>query len=69
MRTEDTTLDDLMRPGLATDFFARRTLAPFDPSATTFTVANALWLMELSRIVYRHDVEEPDALVPPRSAF
>ena len=69
MRTEDTTLDDLMRPGLATDFFARRTLAPFDPNATTFTVANALWLMELSRIVYRHDVEEPDALVPPRSAF
>lgn len=56
------TWTDLTEPGDADDFFARRPMPPFDPTATTYSAANALWLMELSRLVYRHDHEED---VPP----
>jgi hypothetical protein len=65
-----TTWQDLLRPGDATDFFSRRTFPPFDPAATEYSAANALWLAELSRLVYRHDVEEDDPPpCPPRSRF
>lgn len=53
-----TTKQDLLYPGNATDFFARRQFKPFDPTNVHYSVANALWLAELSRIVYRHDSEE-----------
>jgi triacylglycerol lipase len=59
-----TTWDDLLRPGSATDFFSRRTLPPFEPHAAAYSRANALWLAELSRLVYRLDVEEANP--PPR---
>jgi triacylglycerol lipase len=59
-----TTWDDLLRPGSATDFFARKEFPPFDPQAAAYSRANALWLAELSRLVYRHDVEEDN--FPPR---
>lgn len=64
MKTQDTTLNDLMNPGAANDFFTRRKMEPFDPAAVGFSRANALWLMELSRLVYRQD-----SVVPPRSSF
>ena len=60
-----TSWSDLLRPGDATDFFTRVSPWPaFDPTAGAFSEANALWLMELSRLVYRHDVEEQG--VPPQ---
>ena len=53
-----TTWDDLLRPGIATDFFSRNEFASFDPNANGYSRSNALWLAELSRLVYRHDEEE-----------
>jgi len=68
--TKVTTWDDLLRPGEATDFFARGQFPVFDPSAVAFNLGNALWLAELSRLVYRHDIEEEiDCPQPGRSAF
>ncbi len=59
-----TTWQDLLHPGRATDFFSRQIFPPFDPEATSgYNRANALWLAELSRLVYRHDIEEEN---PPR---
>jgi len=55
-----TTWDDLLRPGIAGDFFARQPFAPFDPACAGYHAANARWLAELCRIVYRHDHEETD---------
>jgi len=49
---------DLLHPGDATDFFQRVTMPPFEPDAAVYSHANALWLAELSRLVYRHDVKE-----------
>ena len=69
MRTADMKPADLLSPGGANDYFTRRPLSPFEPNASAFSQANALWLMELSRIVYRRDVEEGVNLVPPRSSF
>ena len=49
---------DLLHPGDATDFFKRVPMPPFEPDAVGYSRANALWLPELSRLVYRHDVKE-----------
>jgi hypothetical protein len=51
-------------PGRATDFFARRTLPKFNPAAARYDAGNAIWLAELCRLVYRHDVEEDNP--PPQ---
>jgi triacylglycerol lipase len=69
MDTTSTTFKDLTEPGEAVDFFGRRKFPPFEPDAKGFSAANALWLMELSRLVYRRDVEEGVSIVPPRSSF
>jgi hypothetical protein len=71
MKTEETTLKDLMNPGAAEDFFARRVMPPFEPDADpgVFNLANALWLMELSRLVYRRNPSEPNPHPSPRSKF
>ncbi len=53
-----TSIDDLMYPGKATDFFARRPFPAFDPTTSAYSQGNALWLAELSRLAYRHDREE-----------
>lgn len=53
-----TSWEDLLHPGKATDFFARRPFSPFDPATSEYRPTNALWLAELCRLVYRHDVEE-----------
>ncbi len=59
-----TTWADLNRPGDATDFFARSEFPPFDPGTGGYCRDHARWLMELSRLVYRHDTEEDDP--PPQ---
>lgn len=48
-----TTWDDLLYPGRATDFFQRRAFPSFNPSTNAYSSSNALWLAELSRLVYR----------------
>lgn len=58
-----TTWTDLLRPGDGTDFFSRRPFPPFEPHAAGFSRTNALWLAELSRLIYRRDVEEEN---PPK---
>ncbi|MDD5389619.1 MAG: lipase family protein [Gallionellaceae bacterium] len=58
----DTSWQDLLHPGDATDFFLRRPFPVFDPTTPAYSPINALWLAELSRLVYRHDAEED---VPP----
>jgi hypothetical protein len=66
-----TTWEDLLQPGKATDFFARKEFPPFDPEAkSVYSRINALWLAELSRLVYRHDLEEEDPPPQPtRTSF
>lgn len=65
-----TTWDDIMHPGNAGDFFLRNKFPPFKPDAAGYSSSNALWLAELSRLVYRHDVEEDDpAPQPARTRF
>lgn len=54
----DTSWQALLHPGEATDFFLRRPFPEFDPATTAYSPVNALWLAELSRLVYRHDAEE-----------
>lgn len=61
---------DLLQPGGARRFFERRPLPAFEADRTTYHPANAWWLAELSRLIYRHDVEEVAApLQPLRSRF
>ncbi len=61
---------DLLFPGRAKDFFARRTLPPFNPAAAGYDAGNAIWLAELCRLVYRHDVEEDNPPPQPtRTSF
>lgn len=60
----DTSWQDLLHPGDATDFFLRRPFPAFDPTTSAYSPVNALWLAELSRLVYRHDAEEVSA--PPQ---
>ena len=59
-----TSWQDLLQPGDAVDFFSRRSFPVFDPATAAYHGGNALWLAELSRIVYRRDIEENAA--PPQ---
>ncbi|HEU4655275.1 MAG TPA: lipase family protein [Steroidobacteraceae bacterium] len=64
------TWQDLLWPGNADSFFARDPLPIFDPSRTEYSSANAWWLAELSRIVYRlGEFETPQPLRPLRREF
>jgi hypothetical protein len=68
--TINTNWGDVLAPGAAKDFFTRRPAGGFDPTATTYKLDNALWLLELSRLVYRHDDEEtPHPPLPTRKSF
>lgn len=60
-----TTWQDLLHPGDATDFFLRRAFPAFDPTDRAYRPVNALWLAELSRLVYRHDTEEENPTPQP----
>ncbi len=61
---------DLLYPGQAQDFFVRRPLLPLDVTSQDFHLGNALCCAELSRLVYRHDVEEDlESPLPRRLEF
>src|SRR5215467_85868 len=60
------TWNDLLRPGDAADFFRRDPPPVFDPATRGYSAANAWWLAELSRIVYRRDRPETSAPLEPR---
>lgn len=61
---------DLLHPGNAIDYFIRRKFLPFDLNAVGYSGTNALWLAELSRLVYRHGIEENSPPPQPtRSSF
>ena len=55
------TWNDVLKPGDARLFFTREPLPAFDPTTSNYSVANAYWLAELSRLVYRRDVAGPAA--------
>jgi triacylglycerol lipase len=65
-----TTWKDLLRPGDATNFFTRDPHPRFDPALRSYHPANAWWLAELCRLIYRHDIEEQRPPPhPTRSSF
>ena len=66
-----TTWKDLLHPGDAITFFDRDPLPQFNASLRAYSPANAYWLAELSRLIYRHDIEEEEAIPPQpsRSSF
>jgi triacylglycerol lipase len=59
------TWQDLLWPGDAENFFARDPLPIFDPSRSEYSAANAWWLAELSRLVYRRGEFETDQPLRP----
>ncbi len=54
----DTSWEGLTRPGDACDHFSLDPLPPFHPQAKAFNLANAFWLSEISRLIYRRNVNE-----------
>jgi alpha/beta superfamily hydrolase len=63
------TWKELLHPGDAKDFFARRPFPPFNPNTRSYSRANARWLSELSRLAYRLDVEETDTPQQPTQSL
>lgn len=57
--TRVVTWNDLLKPGHASAFFSRDPMPPFEIAATSYSAANAWWLAELSRLVYRRDPSGP----------
>ncbi|WMW80283.1 lipase family protein [Undibacterium cyanobacteriorum] len=55
---------ELLLPGLADDFFVVRLMPNLDLQIKEYHLGNALACAELSRLVYRHDVEEE--VTPPQ---
>lgn len=51
--------DALLNPGSASGFFADHETKLFQPTALSFLAANAWWLAELSRVIYRTGSDEP----------
>lgn len=60
MKTLDTDCSwrGLTRPGAASDHFTIACLPPFAPDARTFQLANAFWLSEIARLIYRRSAGE-----------
>jgi hypothetical protein len=65
----DTSWNALLRPWISNRYFDQPVLCVFDPGSTDFSLTNAWWLCELSRLIYRQDPDEAgsDALPPTRS--
>jgi hypothetical protein len=56
----------LTRPGAASDHFTMNQQPPFAPHARTFNLANAFWLSEISRLIYRRsDGEAGETVAGP----
>jgi len=58
----------LTRPGDSSDHFTMRPLPPFAPQARAFKLANAFWLSEIARLIYRRSDhgEGPEVAGPSR---
>ena len=66
----DVSREALMEPGLSQNFFDRGYDQDLSLDSFDFQVQNALWLVEFSRLIYRHDLSESvDLLGPERSEF
>ena len=65
----ETTWNDLLNPGEASDFFTRRSFPTFELNTRSYSAANALLLTELSRLVYRHDIEEDTPPPQPTQSY
>jgi triacylglycerol lipase len=65
MKTLDTDCSwkGLTRPGTACDHFTMERLPPFTPHARTFNLANAFWLSEMARLIYRRSGGEEGAFL------
>lgn len=65
----DTSWNALLRPWISNRYFDLHGLHVFDPGAPDFSLINAWWLCELSRLIYRQDPDEAgaSALPPTRS--
>ncbi len=59
----DRSWEALVHPGEANSFFHRsvpgRRIAPFRPGRTGYDAANAWWMSEMCRLIYRRGSEEP----------
>ena len=65
----DTSWNALLRPWISNRYFDPPDSRLFDPGAPDFSLINAWWLCELSRLIYRQDPDEAgsDALPLTRS--
>lgn len=56
--TADTSWDALTRPGEASDYFPLDPIPDFDTEPQAFSIENAWWLCEFSRLIYRMETDE-----------
>lgn len=68
MRRQGISWGAIFKPGEAEDFFSPAPPGNFDPAAAGFSPANAWWLSEMARLVYRRDAA-PHPQHPTRSEF
>jgi triacylglycerol lipase len=52
------------RPGATSSYFDGLAGVPFEPDAPGFSIANAWWLMELSRLIYKAEGDEVGRPLP-----
>lgn len=64
----DLSWNGLTRPGDASDHFGKDTLPSFAPHLEEFSLVNAFWLSEISRLIYRRnpDEKQEDSVGPSR---
>jgi len=55
----------LLQPGQATTYFVGHQNIPFQPEEAAFSRANAWWLAELSRLIYRQERNELGSAAQP----
>lgn len=53
----DNTWQSLLKPGSSSAYFQLPAPPPFEPATSAYSVANAWWLAELARLIYRDDAE------------
>lgn len=54
----------VLRPGLGEPYFTVKPLPSFEAGKSGFSLINAYWLAELSRLIYRPDADELGSEVP-----